>query len=307
MRVIAGQETFRRNPDGAPLATVLADARMQAGSRQGRWVEVTLEGWIWSASVAATDRAGHDLVVTAVGGENLRSAPGDRIVARLLRGLLLDRVEDAGRWIRVRRRGWMWGPSLGPVTSAGAGAPAPPPAAERGEPPASPARVDRLVTGSAPVSLRIAPGGDTVARVSPGTRLAVVERRDRWARVRLEGWVPTSELATPDSAEVVTDLSAAVLRANPEQFQGVRVRWTVQFIALEQADAIRTDFYEGEPYVLARAPDPAEGFVYLAVPPSLLPDVEAIEALESVDVMARVRTGRSALMGVPVLDLLAIY
>jgi hypothetical protein len=75
--------------------------------RQGDWVEVTLQGWIWSRSVAATDRNGFSLIVTATGGENLRDEPGGRISARLLQGFLLHQVESRGQWTRVRRTGWM--------------------------------------------------------------------------------------------------------------------------------------------------------------------------------------------------------
>ncbi|MEJ2320300.1 MAG: hypothetical protein P8Y21_13285 [Gemmatimonadales bacterium] len=81
----------------------------------------------------------------------------------------------------------------------------------------------------------------------------------------------------------------------------------VQFVSLETAEAVRTDFYEGEPFILARAPDPSDGFVYLAVPPELLPIVEELPPLEMIEILARVRTGRSAIMGAPVLDLLAFY
>ena len=59
--------------------------------------------------------------------------------------------------------------------------------------------------------------------------------------------------------------------------------------------------------LLARAPDPQDGFVYLAVPPELLGDVQELDALQMIDVLAQVRTGRSPLMGVPVLDLVALF
>jgi hypothetical protein len=45
----------------------------------------------------------------------------------------------------------------------------------------------------------------------------------------------------------------------------------------------------------------------MTVPPELLAAVEGLEPLEMIDVLALVRTGRSALMGVPVLDLLALF
>jgi hypothetical protein len=45
----------------------------------------------------------------------------------------------------------------------------------------------------------------------------------------------------------------------------------------------------------------------VAVPPELLADVQQLDALQTIDILAQVRTGRSALMGVPVLDLVALF
>lgn len=311
VRVAAEQEVFRQTADGKRLATVMKDTELAVVGREGGWTEVRLEGWIWSRSVAPTTRGGFDLVVSAQGGENLRESPGGRIAARLLRGFLLEKVEEGGDWIRVRRTGWVWGPSLGPErpVAAGGGRPASAgpggdesPAAAGGEP-----SLERIVVAASPVRMHVSPDGDTTAVLRSGADLRVLERRDRWARVRLEGWVPAAELATAEADPAEADLSAADLRANPEQYVGARVRWSVQFISLERAEAVRTDFYEGEPFILARAPDPSHGFVYLAVPPELLARVEKLEGLETIEVVARVRTGRSVLMGVPILDLQTLY
>lgn len=305
---VAGeQETFRQTPDGRQLGTVMEGTALELVGRQGGWMEVALEGWIWSRSVAPTDRGGFDLVVTAPGGENLRDRPEGRIGARLLRGFLLERVEDGGDWIRVRRTGWMWGPSLvsAPPGEGGAARETSPPAtaAATDDGPA----VERRIVEERPVRVHVSPEGGAVATADSGADLRILERRDGWARVRLEGWVSAAELATTAADSAVAELSVADLRSNPEQHVGRRVRWTVQFLSLERAEAVRADFYEGEPFLLARAPDPAHGLVYLAVPPELLERVEELDGLEAIDVLARVRTGRSALMGVPILDLLALY
>jgi len=301
---------FRQTADGRRLAGVMQGTTLAVVSRQGDWVEVSLEGWIWSRSVGATDRDGFSLIVSATGGENLREEPGGRISARLLQGFLMHQVESRGQWTRVRRTGWMQqsvlnlsGPAATPAPADGAGPTGA--AGDRPDPVVSEGRA--LTTGQSSIHLRAAPDGDSLAAVAPGTSLTVVERRNRWARVRLEGWVLTSELTSPELDSLLVDVSAAALRANPDQYQGERVRWEVQFISLERAEAVRTDFFEGEPFILARAPDPAEGFVYLAVPSELVADVETLLPLETIEVLAQVRTGRSALMGVPVLDLLAIF
>ena len=309
-RVRPEQAMFRQTADGRRLAGIMQGANLSVIGRQRDWVEVALEGWIWSRSVQPTDRDSFDLVVTATGGENLRNEPGGRIAARLLQGFLLHEVESRGQWTRVRRTGWMQesvlnlsGPETPAATAAGGGTADP--SGERPGPIVAEGR--SLTAGASSVHLRAAPDGDSVAVVEPGVSVTVVERRNRWARVQVEGWVLTSELTSPGLDSVVVDVSAAALRANPEQDHGNRVRWQLQFISLERAEAVRTDFYEGEPFILARAPDPAEGFVYLAVPSELVADVETLLPLETIEVLAQVRTGRSALMGVPVLDLLAIY
>lgn len=298
VRVMAEQEVFHQTPDGRRLGTVIRDARLREVNREAGWVQVVLEGWIWSASVSGVTRNGFDLVVSAAGGENLRTEPGGTIQARLLRGFLLQGVEDQGQWTRVRRAGWVREGAVQPVGAA---------AREGAREGASvPSAGERYAVEGAAVSLRLVPEGDELAVVSPGAELTVLERRDRWVRVRVEGWAPAAELVPVDPEEVLGDVTAAEIRANPDQYEGRRIRWTVQFISLERAEAERTDFYEDEPFILARPPDRSAGFVYLAVPPELLEEVEALRPLETVDVLASVRTGRSALMGVPVLDLLAL-
>ena len=179
--------------------------------------------------------------------------------------------------------------------------------ADAERPPPLVAEGRRLMTGEEPLSVHEAPEGGEVAVVRPGTPITVVERGNRWTRVRVEGWVRSDRLVTSDVDSTLVEVSAGALRASPDEYRGMRVRWTVQFIALQRAEAERTDFYEGEPFMLVRAPDPGDGFVYVTVPDELVPAVEALESLERVDILAQVRTGRSALMGVPVLDLLALF
>jgi hypothetical protein len=311
VRVSVPQENLRKEAavtSNNKLATVLEGTRLTVTGRQGRWRQVTLEGWIWTASVETTDREGFDLVVSKTGGENLRESPSGsaRRAAMLLRGMLLDGLERRGSWTRVRRTAWMWAESLSPTQAAEARP------AETEQPGGgeaidrTPARPERVVVSETPVRLLVSPEGDTLASLLPGTDLEVVARQGSWARVRLEGWVWVPATLPADSAGASGTLSAADLRANPEQYVGRRVRWHVQYVSLERADAVRTDFYEGEPFILARPTDRSEGFVYVAVPPEMVPRVEGLRPLETVDVLARVRTGRSSLMGVPILDLIAI-
>ena len=46
--------------------------------------------------------------------------------------------------------------------------------------------------------------------------------------------------------------------------------------------------------------------LYLVVPPALIETVQGIPSLSQASVTARVRTGRSELVGVPILDLVTI-
>jgi len=75
---------------------------------------------------------------------------------------------------------------------------------------------------------------------------------------------------------------------------------------MERAEKIRTDFYEGEPFLLARTSTSGRSFVYVAVPPDRLGAVEGLIPLERVNVVGRIRTGAAALTGNPILDLIEL-
>jgi hypothetical protein len=91
---------------------------------------------------------------------------------------------------------------------------------------------------------------------------------------------------------------------DPEAFVGRLVTWELQFVSLEAAESVRTDFYEGEPFLLTRpASEGAGRFVYVAVPPEQLQGARRLAPLERITVTARIRTGASSLTGAPILDL----
>ncbi|HJQ66030.1 MAG TPA: hypothetical protein VJ816_06620, partial [Gemmatimonadales bacterium] len=130
---IAAQARVRVSSDGAwfyqaaagrRLAQLESGATLEQTAVQGEWAQVTLEGWIFGSSVGWTSRDGHDLAVTKAPSENLRAAPAGDIVAHLSKGFLLDKQSEQGRWVRVRRQGWMQRSAL-----AAAGTTSPPPAA----------------------------------------------------------------------------------------------------------------------------------------------------------------------------------
>ena len=298
-------ETFRKAADGTRLAELGVGSAVTVTGAEGSWAEVNLEGWVRSDALGPTSRDGHDGIISTIGGEDLRAAPAGAISARLLQGLLINRVESSDGWTRIRRTGWVRNGALRVPTDPRLGAGLEDSEPERPAPLIAAGR--QLTTGDGALDVRSSPDGDPVAQVESGIPITVVEQGDRWTRVRVEGWVRSEQLVTSDADSLLIGISAAGLKASPDTYQGVRLRWTVQFIALEAAEPERTDFYEGEPFILARAPDAGDGFVYIAVPEELISTVEAIRPLQTIDILAQVRTGRSALMGVPVLDLLAVF
>jgi hypothetical protein len=101
-----------------------------------------------------------------------------------------------------------------------------------------------------------------------------------------------------------TDASPAQLAAEPERFRGRVVSWDLQFLSLEKAERIRTEFFEGEPFLLTR--HPAGGYVYVAVSADRLAQANGLTPLERIRVVGRVRVPASALTGSPILDLMEL-
>jgi hypothetical protein len=101
-------------------------------------------------------------------------------------------------------------------------------------------------------------------------------------------------------------LSAADLRADPDATHGKTVQWDVQILSLQIADPLRPEMARDEPYLLAKGPGTEDALLYLAVPPSLLAQAKALPPLTRVLITARVRSGHSEPVGIPILDLRSI-
>jgi hypothetical protein len=84
------------------------------------------------------------------------------------------------------------------------------------------------------------------------------------------------------------------------------LRWTLQFISMQKADELRPEMPTGASYLLARGPLPERGFVYVVVPEAKRAQLEALAPLATIQVTARVRTGRTRFLGNPVLDLISL-
>lgn len=308
-------ENFRREPNGLLLARLASGTRLRVVDQEGPWSQVALAGWVWMASLEASGDAGFDLGVSAEGGENLRLEPSGAIVGRLEEGTLLSEISRQPSWAEVSRLGWIWSASLdaaeggSPATSADA---APSPATPRPGPSASGPSTRSpggfVTVGPAGGPVLTAPDGDTLAVAEASSQLQVVAREGNWSRVRIEGWmwIPTGSEAGADEVVEPEPLVPADLGIGSEDFSGRVVSWTLQFISLERAEIVRTDFFEGEPFLLTRFGGGDGAFVYVAVPTDRLAEVEGLVPLERIEVTGRIRTQLSALTGAPILDLLTL-
>lgn len=302
------EENLRREPNGQVLARMSPGASVSVVGRRDRWVQVDVDGWVWARSLQKADREGFDLVVSAPEGENLRDAPSGTVEGRLSRGMLLGEVERRPGWIHVRRRAWIWSPSLLDVEPAAGSAPAS--SAPSAEAPVDAAPHGVIRAGASGAPILSAPGGDTVGVARGGAELEVVARQGRWARVRVEGWtwLPLADSAGAAQAETPDDraLTPAKLKADPAAYAGRMVTWQLQFISMEKAEKVRTDFFEGEPFLLARYGGVDGPFVYVAVPPDRVQALRGLVPLERITVSGRIRTGASSLTGTPIIDLVSL-
>lgn len=304
--VVRTEENFRREPNGVVLARLLPGTSLRVIGTEGNWTQVEVEGWVWLRSLQVSDDPSFDLVVVEDGGENLRSGPSGTILARLEEGALLEELGRDEAWARVSRLGWVWSASVRLATAEEAPVRRTEPAASRPAGPASRAPGGFRRTSGGPILT--APDGDTLAVAAPASDVEVLRRDGNWARVRVEGWMwmPGTDEEAPVEDAAPTALEPADLVADPDSNAGRVVAWTIQFISLERAEAIRTDFFEGEPFLLARFGGQDGPYVYVAVPTDRLGEVEGLVPLERVEVTGRVRTGASSLTGAPIIDLISL-
>jgi hypothetical protein len=150
-----------------------------------------------------------------------------------------------------------------------------------------------------------APDGPEAGTIAPETPLRVISRTGEWTRVQFEGWIKGGELQAAPSG-VQLGVTAAELRAEPQRYAGQQLRWRVEFIAIQKADDLRPDIPSGATYLLARGPLPERGFVYIVVPDTKLGAVRALTPLAALQIIVRVRNGRSRYLGNPVVDLVTL-
>lgn len=299
---------FTADPGGAALGKFFGGSAVTVQGRRGPDTEVLLDGWIFKASLKADVREGHTLSV-APAWENVRQQPNGRVLAQLVHGALLDQVEQHGGWVHVQRRGWVATSAFG--SAAPAAAAAPPPAravaAAGTEDTAQAEDVDpRRAVLRRRVQLYLAPDTPSTGFLDAGVPVRIVARAGDWVRIEASGWVKESEVRPPGT-EAMSGVTAAEIRAHPDEWQGKILRWTIQFIALQTADELRApDFTPGQRYILARGPAPEYAFVYVTVPDDKLATVAQLRPLDTLTIVARVRNGRSAFLANPILDLVDV-
>ena len=301
-------EPLLTDPGGTRIGRLAQGARLDAGAPTQGFIPVTLDGWIFGRSVQRANQDGHNLqVVVGADEENIRAAPNGTIIARLVNGAYLDQVARSAGWVHVRRTLFVAGPDQASRQVTAAAPPAGPVDSAQGpDDSAAGGGVDarRGITRRRLLLFR-GPGGPAAATLEPGTTVRVTARANGWVRVEAQGWVRESEIRPADNS-ILSGVSAAELRATPDEFKGKLLRWTIQYIALQTADELRPDFEAGQKYILARGPAPEYAFVYIAIPDAKLADIQKLAPLSSVEIVARVLNGRSQYLSNPILELVDI-
>lgn len=297
---LSTEADVQKEPNGIVLGRLAKGTGVVPGTVRGNWVEVRFAGWLASTAVRADRRDGYDLAVALAAGTTLRSAPGGgNVVGTARAGVLFKQLERRGEWVRVERTAWLLRSATAPATTAKPAATAPPPPAPATPPAAKPASdTSGATTISGGATLASAPSGPPLATLEVPVPATVLERRDGWAKVRLEGWVRETNIGEGGRSG---GPSAADIRANPDRFVGETVEWTMQVLAIQTADELRPELPPGQPYVLARGPLPETGFIYLVVSREEAAKFRAMEPLAKVRIRATIRAGRSRFLPTPVL------
>ena len=314
-RVLATQ--IRKAPDGTLLAHTTATADLAVTGRRGAWRQVRLRGWVSTSLLKRDARDGFDVAVT---GDNvrLRAAPSGAELARLEKGMLLNRLETRGSWTRVERVVWVPAEAVVPAARKVASKPPAPekaqayqqaptggPVSTSSTPPkdASPEPA-RPMAAARNTALLTSPDAGQTGMLRAGAPVRVLSSAGPWSRVQLEAWVRTDDLVPADSG--AQNVTAAEVRADPDRFVGKDVEWRVQYISTASADELRPEMPPGQPYMLARGPLPEPGFVYVMLSRDDSARVAALPALAELTIRARVRAARSRFLSTPVVELLSI-
>ncbi|MBW7932430.1 MAG: hypothetical protein H3C62_02210 [Gemmatimonadaceae bacterium] len=287
---LTGNIAMRLRSAPSMKGVIMGEVRPNAGlfteGKQASWVSVRRSGWVDAKALPSNAVAPASRPAAAAANKATNARPTPPPAAK----------PPAGK-----------APATAKAEKPAAKTVAPPPPAETAPADTTPL-IELLPEGAMRVArsavVRNAPNGSIVGQLGGGTYVVPLARSRGWVRVRAEVWVPERDVVPADST-FGASLTAADLRADPEGTRGKTVRWEVQVLALQYADPLRRDLALDEPYFLAKGPGAEDQLLYLAVPPSLLAEARATQPLTRLLVTARVRTGRSQPVGIPILDLLS--
>jgi hypothetical protein len=334
---LVSDATVRSAPGGGVIAVLKSGTTVTIESARGGQAHVTFSGWIDGSKLGAA-KDSFPAHLTGTIAMRLRSAPSMKgvILGEVRPGAGLHTIGRQASWANVRRSGWVDTNTL--PRAAVATTKSVPPRAQPASPKSQPAPARTTVSqakasgqaaakpapqaasaDSAPVVepmpdgamrvsrnaiVRNAPNGLVIGQIAAGTIVAPLARSRGWVRVRATVWVQDKDIVPADSS-FGASLSAADVRADPEGTRGKTVRWDVQVLALQRADPLRHELATDEPYFLAKGPGAEDALLYLAIPPSLLGEARSVQPLSRLLVTARVRSGRSQPVGIPILDILS--
>lgn len=304
--------SVHKAPNGALLANIVATARVPVVQVDKGWTEIRLDGWVATSLLRRESREGFSLIVTAA-EVRLRETPGGREIARLEKGMLLDRRGSQGTWTQVRRRVWVRSRAVQAASRVASrdttpaerpqayqAAPALPRAAATASVVGQASATDRIEMSRA-TQLRVEPEGQATGTVRKGAPGVIVGRSGEWVRVRVEGWVLEDDVKSTSGA--LLGITTAEVRANPDRYVGQTVEWRLQVISSAVADELRPEMPPGQPYLLTRGPLPESGFVYLMMSREDAARLAALPALSELTVRATIRAARSRFLITPVLVL----
>lgn len=287
---LTGKIAMRLRSAPSMRGVILGEVRPLAGiftsGKQGSWVNVRRSGWVDAKTLPAS--AASRAAATSAKAPAKAETPAAKPVATKAAPPNTKAALPAARNTPAKRE--------------------PEPKVEAAPVADSAPLIELLPEGTLRVARttigRNAPNGLVVGQIGAGSYVIPLARSRGWVRVRSEVWVPERDVVPADSTYGAA-LSAADLRADPEGTRGKTVRWEVQVLALQYADPLRRDLANDEPYFLAKGPGAEDQLLYLAIPPSLLAEARSTQALTRLLVTARVRTGRSQPVGIPILDILS--
>ena len=292
----SAESPLTKDPGDQPLGTLAKGVDLTLGQRQGDWVSISLDGWIFTSSVAQTDREGYNLITTKRPGENLRTVAKGPLLARLQNGVLLKKVETKGGWTHVQRTAWIQAKvvgNAGDTTTVAA------------QEPDTSVLLGHRVELTRGTRLLQAAEGPLVATLATGAKAKVLSRSGDWIHLQVDGWVKDSTIKINDSS-VLTGVSLAELRAEPNKYIGQTVEWRVQFLALQKADELRPEMPQGSTYLLTRGPLPEPGFVYVVVAADKAAQFATTPALQELTLRVIIKAPQTRYLANPVVELVSV-